>query len=131
MNNLLNVEEITLDDSELLDIIPCANRKYSFPVITVTEHNLYYNSRCELLMNYDRIKFQLASNYLIIMPAALTDKKSFSLWKPYNGCGGLISTMPTDLLCRKAIKPGVYRVYKYKNGIAIKRYDPLEVAANG
>lgn len=129
MNNVSEIEEIALDESTIEDILPMLNTRYKFPSVTITDYSIYWNKYCIPYIKSDRVKFKISPEYLIILPATAQDTKAFSI-RPSNYTG-LITTIPRELINRKALKKGSYKAYKYKDGLAIRCYELLEDRNDG
>ena len=62
-------------------------------------------------------------NYIICLPS-----KSVTAFKPMYIKGKVKGyCFPKCLIDSKKVKPGYYRLYRYKSGFAFKRYEQLEV----
>lgn len=131
METLFDLEQVLINEEEFEEVIFNRLSKYSYPVLQFGKHCIYYNSACSKIFNPTHIKFKLSPEYLVILPAKANEQNAFVLHH-INGSGKAErSTYPANIRNRKAIKYGWYKCYRYKDGLAIKRYEPLEVSANG
>ena len=75
----------------------------------------------------DAIKWFVSSEYIIGLPAGKNEKNAYRVQK--NGFHKNVYTarFPTVLRTEKKVKPGYYKLYKYKDGFAFKRYEPMEM----
>ena len=134
--NLL--EEILIDEE--LDEIEkqCGYAgKYSFPVVCVVSLNnktnkaLYFNAASNQIVPR-AIKWSVSSNYVVGLPTTEDDKNGY-LTRHYrhHNTGGIVAHLPSKLANEKKLKTGLYRLYKYKDGFAFKRYERIEDDNNG
>ena len=132
MKDFLELEELQgIDESEFEDIEVRIGR-FPFPVICFSRgQNIYYNYALTKIFHPERIKFKLSTEYLLALPAKKDAPDSFSLWRSAAATKTMVSTYPAALESTRAIKDGFYKCYRYKNGLAIKRYEQLEVGKNG
>ena len=131
MNGFLDLEEIIIDDDSAFEDIEFKLSKYSFPALYFGETNIYFNRKTTEIFRPERIKFRLSTEYLIVLPAENGEENSFSIWSSSSRTDTLVSTLPANLKHRRALKRGTYKCYRYKNGLAIKRYEPLEAKQDG
>ena len=117
------MDEINFDLGDL-ERIKRGTSKYSFPTVTLLEDRFYFNIQAQPHMkDIDFLTISTAVDYIVLMPAHMDSAVSFRLLR--RG-GWAFMTYPVGLHGAK-IKRGVYKLYKYKNGFAFKRYEPLEV----
>ena len=121
-------EEIEI--SEELDAVKREHIQYKFPTVTFTNKDksnsrlLYFNRYATPLVP-EYIKWYFSTNYVIGLPAKETECNVYKTWFSRSFMGQ-VSTVPRNLVREKALRPGVYRVYKYKDGFAIKRYERVK-----
>lgn len=119
------VEEIeNLIEEEEFEAI-CKNvSKFQFPAIYLgkTFNQIVFNSYASELVP-DYIEWFASTNYVIGIPAKANGKNAFKTWGPKKS---RTACAPVALVKEKGLKPGYYKVYKYKNGFAFKRYEQLE-----
>lgn len=120
----MKIEEIELDE-ELELIEKTFGRKVDFPAVTLTQKSaqMYFNVYARDLVP-DHINWSTTTNYVVGLPTNATDKDAFHARKSWKG-NGVVCFCPVALLKEKKVKEGTYKVYKYKNGFAFKRYEPL------
>ena len=127
MADFLDLEEIVIDDDSAFEDVEFRICKYPFPALYYGESNIYFNRKTTDIFRPKKIKFRLSTEYLIVLPAENDEQNAFSVWDSTNKTDTLVSTLPASLKNRRALKRGTYKCYRYKNGLAIKRYEPLEV----
>lgn len=120
MKDFDDIQELSIDE-EFEEVIKSANR-FNFPTITFGD-TVYFNNAAVPIIP-DHIKWSISPNYLIISPTKKTDINSYPVRT--NGRCGKVACTPAIIKNGKKIKPGTYRLYKCKNGFAIKRYESLE-----
>lgn len=116
------LEELEIDESELELISKTRNSKFDFPVIGISQQAVFFN-RYAVDMVPPRIKWFTTSEYVIGIPAARDDRDGYITRKVWNE---VVVHFPVPLRKQKKIKPGHYKLYKYKDGFAFKRYEQLE-----
>ena len=131
MNGFLDLEEIIIDDDSAFEDIEFRLSKYPFPALYFGESNIYFNRKTTDIFRPERVKFRLSPEYLIILPAENGEENTFSVWDSTSRTDTIVSTLPANLKHRRALKRGTYKCYRYKNGLAIKRYEPLEDIKDG
>ena len=124
MSDQFEFEEISLADDEELEEILRVNHGYweLFPCITVCDHTFYFNRISNAIIP-KRLKWFATSELIIGLPASEVDVNSFTV-RNYTHSSGKVTTFPS-FMQQKKIKHGVYKLYKYKDGFAFKRYEPL------
>ena len=124
MEDQFELEELELDDSEELEELLKLTHSYweLFPCITVSDHTLYFNRMSNAIVP-KRLKWFATSELIIGLPASEVDVNSFAV-KNYAGTSGKATRFPS-FMQQKKIKRGVYKLYKYKDGFAFKRYEPI------
>lgn len=127
----MQIEEITLDEEfELIN--KGGFISYDFPAVSVTDKIIYFNTKAGRYVP-DLILWSTSTNYVIGMPTdkdnrnayLVKRKKSKKSEGPY-----CVATFPTALKQEKKLHNGVYKLFKYKDGIAFKRYEQIENAAS-
>ena len=96
--------------------------EFDFPVIGISQQAVFFN-RYAVDMVPPRIKWFTTSEYVIGIPAARDDRDGYITRKVWNE---VVVHFPVPLRKQKKIKPGHYKLYKYKDGFAFKRYEQLE-----
>ena len=123
MSNQL--EELFLTDEEELEEV----KKYlsfymDIPVVSVG-HRIYFNVAAAPYIP-EHIKWYTTSSLIVGLPASEHDHSAFTV-NTHNS--GMSSSIPAAMR-EKKLQKGIYQLYKYKNGFAIKRYEPLELRAS-
>ena len=122
----MKFEEIELND-ELETVEKLVGSSVNFPAVTVSArtNQMYFNVfACGLLPKY--IKWATTTDYIIALPAKEKDRHAFATRKEPNG-GGLQCYFPIVLRKEKKLKGGTYKLYKYRDGVAFKRYEPVDL----
>lgn len=119
-----DLEELQLDE-ELEDIFRCQTGfRFDFPVISVGGHHMYFNSiSSDLIKDVKYVTIQTSPSYVIIRPAARLSTNAFTLTNTNTSVRAVV--IPASLE-EKKLKKAVYKLYKYKDGWAFKRYEPIE-----
>ena len=117
------MEELQLDfgDDELESV---EKYKYGFPTVHVMPDCIYFNS-CASPYVPKAIRWFSTAEYIIGLPAN-AEKGSFKV----SNCPSTKDTKRTSFpvsLREKRVRCGVYKLYKYKDGVAFKRYEPIEI----
>ena len=118
------LEIIDLDGLEFEEIEKAVS-EYPFPTITLSSPNLFFNRAAgKYLKDVQFVKFRTSTEYVVIVPTEEKTKTAFKLGTYTNGAKAI--AYPANLKGCK-IKRGVYKLYKYKDGFAFKRYEPLKL----
>ena len=119
------MKEITLD--ETFQVVPIGKRgeRYKFPAVCVDPEykRLYFNPfAAPILDKWTGYKFLTSTSIIAIVPANIADPEGASM----THCKRTRRTLNLPVgLAGKMIAPGWYRLYKYRDGVAFKRYEPL------
>lgn len=125
-NNNLEVEELVLDAEELEIVEKYNMGYYNYPVLFVSGENVItFNSKAEPLLG-EAITWFTTPEFVVGMPSKPGSKNSYVVRK-YGSSSAIATTLPI-VFKEKGIKRGHRKIYKYKNGIAFKRYEILEEA---
>ena len=122
------MEELNINLCELEEITKMfRNSKYDFPTISVGTSTIYFNTYCSpLLEGKGAVKWFASTAYIIGIPVKNLENNAFTIVKQtHKNCGGYLAHFPAKLKQEKKIQPGYYKLYKYKDGFAFKRYEPL------
>lgn len=121
------MEELTLDFSlDELELIEKRLNTFSFPVAHFGK-GVYFNiPSLAVLGGVKYVRWYATTEYVICLPTSESDPLAFSLCTAHNSAG-LLGRFPAMLAHDKKLKPGNYRLLKYKNGVAFKRYEQLSV----
>lgn len=121
------MEELSLEFSldELEEIQKLANfSHFDFPAIYFSSIVFFNKASKPFVKEIEAIKWFVTSEYVIFLPAKKGERNSFLITtneKYY------YARFPSMLRDEKKLKCGVYKLLKYKNGFAFKRYEPIEV----
>ena len=117
-----NIEIEELFEDEELEAIEKYARKWDIPAICVCESTIYFTSS-SLEIIPERIRWFTTSSLVIGLPACEADVDGFKVRRSEKH-QGVTTHFPTALK-RKKVKLGTYKIYKYKDGFAFKRYEPI------
>lgn len=122
----MELEELETIDEELETVARQQGAPVDFPAITIMGKQMYINVPfSQLIPNVKYIEFRVSSSYVIMLPQDHASSTAYKVSTCTKGYGKAVY-IPAPLK-EKRIKRGVYKVYKYKEGWAIKRYEPVEV----
>lgn len=121
VNEFEILDELQIDESELELILKQNFDMYNFPVVGISSDNAFFNRHAVSVVP-DFIKWFTTSEYVIGLPAPANDKNAYKARRVWNK---VVTHLPKDLKNNKKIGKGHYRVYKYKDGFAFKRYEPI------
>ena len=117
------INDIDIDSLEEIEKLWGAS-KYDFPAVIFSKgERLYFNTYLCNIFAPDYLKFYATGEHLIMLPSSRGLKNSFRLTPLHSGRGKQMN-IPADLKGKK-IAAGIYKAYKYKDGICIKRYEPI------
>lgn len=117
-------EELVLDDTTTVEEIEKKLSHISeFPCVCINR-TMYFNTLAgSVVPKY--VKWLVTTNLLIGLPTDEKDKNGFKTRFSSRARKAVITAFPADMRDRRMIKKGFYKVYKYKDGFAIKRYEPI------
>jgi len=122
-----NFEEldIVFDDAELEEVEKM-RLEYPFPAITIGSCTVYISTLAHKILNdTGYIKYFLTPEYVIVLPATKTEKNAFKVTE-YKKAHSRGSAIPAFIKNQKKVAKGTYKCLKYKDGLAFKRYEPVE-----
>lgn len=124
------MEELFLNVAELSELEEVQNRlrKFKFPVVHIGTR-VSFNRYCEPFLK-DAIRWFVSTEYVIGVPAPRSGKNTFGVFVCFNEGGSLTQAythFPIALRTEKKIKKGYYKLLKFKDGFAFKRYEPITV----
>lgn len=120
------MDELDIEFNEAeLDLIKNGLVKLDFPAIYVGESVICFNREATRYVP-DYIYWYSSSEYIIGIPANKKNKYSFKV-RSDSRSAAKRACFPVRMKKEKRVKSGYYKLYKYKNGIAFKRYEPLEI----
>lgn len=116
----LNLEGLEFEVIEKLN----AFRKFKFPVIYLNSDYMYCNKAAKSLVG-DAVRWYVSTEYVVGLKAPKFSTNAFSVhWRK-----DIVArmTMPKQLYKAKKLRDGYYKLYKYKDGFAFKRYEPIDL----
>lgn len=117
--------DFNLEDLELIKKLGSVNN-YQFPAVFVGESGIWFNYFASPIVP-NLIKWFSTGEYIIGLPGGEGERDCFKThYVDKAKCSCKATTFPADMKSKK-IKKGYYKVYKFKDGFAFKRYEPLEV----
>lgn len=117
------MEELELD-IELEEVVKRAHSP--FPVVYFSGNMrscIFNNAFAVMISSWDYIRFYNSSEHIVMRKG--NSGNGFKLNPLKRRC-----SMPASLCALKTVKSGYYRIYKYKDGFAVKKFEPIEVAKN-
>ena len=128
---MIEFEELALENEEL-ELIEKRCLKVNVPLVYVPKnpYNLYFNVASSAIIP-EFIKWYTTTNLVIGLPSSEKDKDHYPTFRNLmkNG-GGITTRFPSVLIHQKKVKPGYYKIYKYKDGFAFKRYEQFGLEGN-
>lgn len=119
--------EFGLDELEVIEKLNNSTM-FPFPVVHASKEMLIFNSLSEkYLPSSAWIKWFASTDYIIGIPAKQSDRNAFKIAYPNKKRRCLTARFPDAMSKDRGLKEGYYKLYKYKDGIAFKRYEPLQV----
>lgn len=121
------MEELRIDFEldELEEIEKLFGSKFGYPVVHIGNIAVF-NSKAERAgIIGDAIKWFITPEYVIGVPAKKNSENAFSVYKTNFHCASV--KFPSILRDEKKVATGYYKLFKYKNGFAFKRYEPMGV----
>ena len=100
--------------------------KFKEPVAYLSDNRITFNKAASQVVP-DRIEWFTSSSYVIGLPSK-SMKKGYSTFRHNKRASVRETAFPSELKNAKKVKNGYYKLYKYKDGFAFKRYEPLEVS---
>lgn len=127
--NVAEIEMLDLGAEEWEEIEKCqsANR-YDFPTVSIGKNIIYFNVKAVPLAKGTKyVKYKMSTNYILIEFTRNEEKDAFTLYWDKNKTEiyGLRSVFPANMKCR-AVREGVYKLYRSGNRFAIKRWESIE-----
>ena len=102
--------------------------KLNFPCAYFGKKQVSFNTLCSpVIKHMEAIRWYATGEYIIGLPASRSDKNSFYVRRNTRSKNNYATTFPASLRITKRIGEGYYKVYKYKDGIAIKRFEAIEI----
>lgn len=101
---------------------------FPFPVVHASKEMLIFNSLAEEHLPASAwIKWFASTEYIVGVPASPSERNAFKIAYPNKKRRCLTARFPDAMSKDRGLKEGYYKLYKYKDGIAFKRYEPLQV----
>ena len=132
------IEEIAIEEEaeEIEKLYIVAAQRFQFPVATISIGKsaciTFNKASCDIIPEY--IQWSTTATYVIGLPTTASDKNGFKtrhIARRPNQRGYVQAHLPVVLVKEKKIQAGYYRLYKYKDGFAFKRYERMEIENNG
>lgn len=114
----MTIEEIVIEDETQLEEVERFGTRSDTPCVNIQRDTMYFNkSAANLLNRY--VKWYTTADYVIAIPNSKADKNTYLI-----NMKARMSSVPAILRSKK-VKNGTYKLYKYKDGFAFKRYEQL------
>ena len=118
----MDFEELVLSEGEEFEKVVRHSTAYRDPVVNVGYTTFYFNqSAAAIIPKF--IKWLTTPEYIIGLPTTEDDKNAYS--GNNRSEGGVTAAIPAMIKAKKP-KKGVYKVMKFRDGFAFKRYEPIE-----
>lgn len=124
MNEL---EELFFEDGVELELIEKSFRAgCQIPLVRINSNcaRFYFNTAAATYIP-SVIKWFTTSDYVIGLPTTDKDPNGYKTWNCRN-VNAICASFPAGLMKIKKLKNGIYKIFKYKDGIAFKRYEPFD-----
>lgn len=95
-------------------------KRTEFPTVTLGERYVYFN-RLAVQFIPSVGRWVTTPEYVLFLPAVAGGEDANRVWDTASGK----ETNFARHLREKRIKKGCYRLYKYKDGVAFKRYEQI------
>ena len=115
------IEEISI--GEELEALGKHHTELDYPAVSISSGWLYFNKYCLPLIG-PAVEWFINDKYVVGLPAKKGAANSYAMTIPARKNARITSL--NIAMRQKGIKDGVYRVYKYKDGFAFKRYEPIK-----
>lgn len=120
--------EITIDGK--LTKVRNGRTRFSFPAVTILKSGntylCYLNAVARKYFDASQgVNWYLNQNYVIAMPSDAINAYRACV-KSSKGAARQGYTFPKSLIDDRKVKPGCYKIYKYKDGFAFKPYEPIK-----
>ena len=101
--------------------------RFKFPCVHFGRRQITFNVHCSsVISDMSSIKWYATGDFIIGLPAEKDEKNSFAIRKNTRNPNNYATTFPASLQAAKRLKTGYYKCYRYKNGIAIKRFEIIK-----
>ena len=119
----MEFEDLEILEDEL-EVVEKNFLKLNFPAVHVGKHVMYFNVIAKKVVP-EWIEWHTTPDYIVGLPTDAKNKNSYHS-RLSNRCNGLLTTFPSKLKTEKALQCGVYKIYRYKDGFAFKRYEKIK-----
>ena len=99
--------------------------KYPFPAVTILNESIYFNSRASAIVP-KLIKWIVTTNYIVGLPTDENDLNGYKIYNASNSERLRRCSFPASMRNDKKVRPGYYRLYKYKDGFCMKRNEQIK-----
>lgn len=132
------MEEVIIDEEEeeIEKQYSVTAQRFLFPVATISIGKsaciTFNKAACEIIP--ENIRWATTATYVIGLPTTASDRNGFKtrrISRRPNQRGYVQAHLPVVLVKEKKLQAGYYRLYKYKDGFAFKRYERMEIENNG
>lgn len=122
------IEELGIEIEEDFDSIEKAFgvNVLPYPACTLGESRIYFNrAAMDYMPSTEEISYFISPNWVVIKAGCGKQKNRWKLYdRKDKKC--FLAQFPVALRREKGVKPGCYKLYKYKNGLAFNRYEPIK-----
>ena len=100
---------------------------HEYPVCHVGDTHIVFNAETQkiLPMQTKAIKWFTNNEYVVILPTVRGDRNAYIMDVHKGGRPTRTAFIPAALVNEKKLPQGYRRLYKYKNGVAFKRYETI------
>lgn len=117
-------EELVIDEGQEFEEIEKYVNVLDTPM-AVFNYGVYFNKAAQrLIPKY--VKWLTNAEYVIGLPAKKDDSNAYGTYRRSDS-HGVTTAFPVVLRRDKRLKLGYYKLYKYKDGFAIKRFEPIKL----
>ena len=114
-------EELNFEEEDLEEVEKKFRYYINYPLVNVGQHLYFNKASAEIIPEF--IKWFTTSTLVIGLPTDEHDKNGFRTRKVR---GAVVANLPTVIGKGKKLKRGLYKIYKYKDGFAFKRYEQVK-----
>ena len=120
------MEELFIELDELEEVEKMLRSNiFAFPAMHVGDGQCTFNRFCAPLLG-EYVQWFTTPEYVIGLPAKKGERNAFKVQGTIVTGRCINTTFPIVLKTEKKIMSGYYKIYKYKNGFAFKRYEQLD-----
>ena len=121
------MEELILTDFDA-EVVPrgsLCGQRIPYPACFVGDKRVTINAKAVKAFKPKPtgVKWLINNDYLFLFPTDERDRNAFSVEYGRNGKGCLTVIIPKVLAEERRMTPGYRKVFKYRDGIAFKRYE--------